>query len=192
MFSFYLTGHEDDSYIDFGAYNKHAITDEDDIVWLDVLDNDRWWTNFITGFKWSFPNPVHYRFEKTKAFTDTGTSCIIGPQDYIQWILNVLIDMLGSSQSSSKWGTVFDCSEVSNLPSFYLLFGDYWFEVMPEDYTVATDKDLDECAFCLQSTTGYSYWILGDVFMRGWYSIHDYGNMKMGFAPFINSSKNVP
>ena len=97
MFSFYLTGHEDDSYIDFGAYNKHAITDEDDIVWLNVKNNDRWWTNYITGFKWSFPNPVLYKLEKTKAFTDTGTSCIIGPQDYVDWILKVLIDLLSSS-----------------------------------------------------------------------------------------------
>jgi len=66
------------------------------------------------------------------------------------------------------------------------------FEVLPEDYTVATDGGLDECAFCLQGTTGYSYWILGDVFMRGWYSIHDYENMRFGFVPFIGSSKTVP
>ena len=64
--------------------------------------------------------------------------------------------------------------------------------VTPEDYTVATDQDLDECAFCLQGTNGYSYWILGDAFMRGWYSIHDYSNMRFGFAPFKGSSKTVP
>ena len=79
MFSFYLTGYEEESYIDFGAYDKNAITDEDDIVWLDVINNDRWWTNYITGFKWGSQDPVLYSFVKTKAFTDTGSSCIIGP-----------------------------------------------------------------------------------------------------------------
>ena len=79
MFSFYLTGHEDSSYIDFGDYNKQAITDENDIVWINAIDNDRWWTNYVTGFKWSNANTINYSFEQTKAFTDTGTSCIIGP-----------------------------------------------------------------------------------------------------------------
>ena len=133
-----------------------------------------------------------YSFEQTKAFTDTGTSCIIGPKDYVDWILSTLTDQLTSSSSSVKWGTVFACSEVNHLPSFYLLYGDHWFIVTPEDYTVATDQDLDECAFCLQGTHGYSYWILGDAFLRGWYSIHDYSNMRFGFAPFIGSPKTVP
>ena len=97
MFSFYLTGHADDSYIDFGKYDKHAITNENDIVWLEVLDNDRWWTNYITGFKWGYSNPMLYSFEQTKAFTDTGTSCIIGPKDYVDWILSTLTDQLTSA-----------------------------------------------------------------------------------------------
>lgn len=193
MFSFYLTGREDDSYIDFGMYDKNVMVSEKDIVWLDVLKNDRWWTNYITGFKWSlYSNPILYSFDQTKAFTDTGTSCLIGPKDYVDWILDTLMDMLTTSKASVKWGTVFSCSEVSSLPSFYLLFGEHWFEVLPEDYTVATDGEMDECAFCLQGTTAYSYWILGDVFMRGWYSIHDYENMRFGFVPFKGSSKTVP
>ena len=36
---------------------------------------------------------------------------------------------------------------------------------------------------------GYTYWILGDAFLRGWYSIHDYEKMRFGFAPFHGSEK---
>ena len=149
MFSFYLTGHLEDSYIDFGPYDENAITSMDDLVWLDVIQGDKLWSNTVTGLKWSHKSSELYRLEQTKAFTDTGTSCIIGPQDYIKWILETLEDILVSSQSSLKWGTIFDCQEINSLPSFYLLFGGYWFEVLPKDYTVVTDSNLDECAFCL-------------------------------------------
>ena len=97
MFSFYLTGHEEESYVDFGDYDRNVMKNEEEIVWLDVIDNDRWWTNFITGFKWDLPEPVLYNFEKTKAFTDTGTSCIIGPKDYVNWITQTLVNSLSSS-----------------------------------------------------------------------------------------------
>lgn len=36
---------------------------------------------------------------------------------------------------------------------------------------------------------GYSFWILGDAFLRGWYSIHDYEENRFGFAPFPGSEK---
>ena len=38
------------------------------------------------------------------------------------------------------------------------------------------DKDTDE-------------WILGDVFMRGWYNIHDHENLRFGFVPFKGSTR---
>ena len=38
------------------------------------------------------------------------------------------------------------------------------------------------------------YWLLGDVFMRGWYNIHDHttDGGRMGFVPFSGSSKTAP
>lgn len=57
------------------------------------------------------------------------------------------------------------------------------------DITLANDGSL--CALCL-GDSGADYWILGDVFLRGWYSIHDLDNMKMGFVPHATSVKAVP
>ena len=36
-----------------------------------------------------------------------------------------------------------------------------------------------------------SYFVLGDVFLRGYYSIHDMDNNRIGFAPHRNSHKHV-
>ena len=88
------------------------------------------------------------------------------------------------------WGHIFWCTEVPNLPPFSLNFGGYWFEVKPEDYSIEVAANI--CALCLQSIDGYTEWILGDVFMRGWYSIHDYESNRMGFIPFPDSSKTIP
>lgn len=55
-----------------------------------------------------------------------------------------------------------------------MLYGGYWFEVLPEDYLidVSLASDGSVCALCLTSIDGFYEWILGDVFMRGYYNIH--------------------
>jgi hypothetical protein len=39
---------------------------------------------------------------------------------------------------------------------------------------------------------GEPMWLLGDNFLRGWYSIHDADEFKMGFAPLKGNSKLAP
>ena len=67
-------------------------------------------------------------------------------------------------------------------------------QVKPEDYIVDVSAEKDEiyCAICLEANDSLGKWLLGDAFLRGWYSIHDYENMRMGFVPFNGSSKVVP
>ena len=52
MFSFYLTSKAGASYIDFGTPNPAVMSDPDDIVWIEVLNedgNENWWTNKLTA-----------------------------------------------------------------------------------------------------------------------------------------------
>ena len=81
--------------------------------------------------------------------TNTGQSCLSGPAEVINYIGDSLLSLIENVEGTDMSDSSFPCEERYMLPSFYLLYGDYWFEVMPEDYTVATDEDLDECAFCL-------------------------------------------
>ena len=44
VFSFFLTGEAGDSYIDFGTPNTAAMSAAEDLVWIDVIDDNDWWT----------------------------------------------------------------------------------------------------------------------------------------------------
>lgn len=86
---------------------------------------------------------------------------------------------------------MFKCRHAKDLPSFHLLYGGYWFEVLPEDYLIEVSYDGRWCAICIIGMD-VDYWILGDAFMRGWYNIHDHEHNRMGFVPFTGSSKSLP
>jgi hypothetical protein len=44
----------------------------------------------------------------------------------------------------------------------------------------------------ITTSTGKPYWLLGDNFLRGWYSVHDMDNARMGFAPLSGSTVSAP
>jgi hypothetical protein len=161
------------SYMDFGAPDD-AVINGQEIVWLDVVENDNGWTNYISGFKWgNDESPILYQLGNLKAYTDTGTSCISGPTSELLWIKKQLLQMITSYSANTDWGEVFSCNEIYLLPSFYLLLGDYWFPVNPRDYVVEVSTD-GQCSFCFTMVDTTDYWVLGTAFLRGWYSMYDY------------------
>ena len=76
------------------------------------------------------------------------------------------------------------------MPDFEILFGGYWMKILAEDYVVPVNS-YGTCSICLFGTDR-NYWLLGDVFLRGWYSIHDHTNGQMGFVPYSGSAKTKP
>ena len=89
MFSFLIAGDAGDtgsSYIDFGTPDTSVMTSESDIVWLESTNVGGWWSNYVTGWKYS-DSSVSIGTLKTWALTDTGSSCIHGPSQVIDTIL---------------------------------------------------------------------------------------------------------
>ena len=121
--------------------------------------------------------------------TDTGQSCLSGPAVLMNYIGDTLLSLIENIQGEDLSDATFDCGSSNNLPSFYLLYGDYWFEVRREDYVAQNTEG--KCFLCLTADEG-NEWILGDVFMRGWYNIHDHDNRRFGFAPFKGSGRSPP
>ena len=50
-FSFYMTGLDGQSYLDFGAPNPTLMADVP--IYIDIQDENLWWTEQLVGFRWS-------------------------------------------------------------------------------------------------------------------------------------------
>ena len=86
VFSFLLTddaGTTGTSYMDFGTPDVSVMTSESDIVWIDSTNVSGWWTNNITGWRWSDDVSSEAGLTSLWGLTDTGSSCIHGPTDAI-------------------------------------------------------------------------------------------------------------
>ena len=127
-FSFLLDGMDGASYLDFGKPDVNAMSYMNDLVYLEVADKSEWWMNYITGFKWGVDDSSSFYLDKAKAITDTGQSCLSGPAKIVNQIGETLIRLLTTADSGNIEEAWFECRERNILPSFYLLYGDYWFE----------------------------------------------------------------
>jgi len=178
-FSIYLTSavtEEDntgDSYIDFGTPVLNGGTP----LYIDVVDNDPWWSATLNGIYFEDDPSTLYMIDAKPALTDSGSSLISGPYAEVMGIRKILKTYLSTFYNVSGWGPIFPCSDRSNMPNFYLSYGDYWFQVRPEDYAVKIDWTYDECAFGIDVYND-AHWILGASFMRGLYIVHDHTNMR--------------
>merc|ERR1712125_100943 len=77
-----------------------------------------------------------------------------------------------------------DCSKIPSLPKLTVTLGGHDFVLEGKDYTISVSGQ------CLFAFTGVDVppprgplWIMGDVFMRKYYCVFDYGNKKMRIAP---------
>jgi hypothetical protein len=87
------------------------------------------------------------------------------------------------------------CDEKNQYEDVYFTIDGFKFQVTVEDYFFvfpASDEYDEQCLLGFLDGKGQDYWLLGDVFMRGYYSIHDnsdHKNARIGFAPHATSIK---
>lgn len=109
---------------------------------------------------------------------DTGTSLIAGPPS--------AVDKL-----TAPIGTVAaDCSNVHTLPNITFTFSGHDFELTPDFYVLRGDdgKGNVQCQLGIQGVNaGVPIWILGDPFLRAFYTVWDKDSNRVGFAPAIHS-----
>jgi len=105
---------------------------------------------------------------------DTGTSIIVGPPDAAKQ----LIDKIGTVNQ--------DCSGVEKLPTITFSFNGKTFDLGPEFYVLKQEDDKTkkmQCQIGIQGmNVGMPMWILGDPFLRKYYTVYDRANNQVGFA----------
>jgi len=114
-----------------------------------------------------------------KAILDSGTSLLAGPTNEV----TAFAKSIGATATGPEWFV--DCAKVPHLPalSFYLGAGGSNYTLTGSQYV------LNVQGVCLLAMQGIDIpapagplWILGDVFMRTYYTIFDYGQERLGFA----------
>ncbi|TFK75870.1 aspartic peptidase A1 [Pluteus cervinus] len=128
--------------------------------------------------KVAFGNDV-LELENTGAAIDTGTSLIAVPTD----VAEMLNAQIGAKKSWNGQYTV-DCAKVPSLPELSFYFGDNVYPLQGSDYI------LEVQGTCISAFTGMdinlpggSLWIIGDVFLRKYFTVYDLGKHAVGFAP---------
>ncbi|KAG6866482.1 hypothetical protein C0991_004000 [Blastosporella zonata] len=116
--------------------------------------------------------------ENTGAAIDTGTSLIALPVD----IAEMLNTQIGAKKSWNGQYTV-DCAKVPSLPELSFSFGGKQYPLKGSDYI------LEVQGTCMSAFTGMDInlpwgklWIIGDVFLRRYYTVYDLGRNAVGFA----------
>ncbi|KAL6484452.1 hypothetical protein MHYP_G00064970 [Metynnis hypsauchen] len=114
------------------------------------------------------------------AIVDTGTSMLECPPQYVA----SLQEMLGAHKDSSSH-YVFECSKVNSLPTLTFVMNGAHLHLPPSAYVLQSQGS--HCKSGIKQShekyrDGHPYWILGDVFLRQFYSVFDQGRARVGFA----------
>jgi len=104
---------------------------------------------------------------------DTGTSILAGPPSSVNGLI-------------SKIGTVAaDCSNVDKLPVITFSFAGKDFDLGPDFYVLrmSGENGQEQCQLGIQGVNaGAPIWILGDPFLRKYYTVWDKDANRVGFA----------
>lgn len=173
VFAFYLGGsEEDESEAVFGGIDKDHYTGEIEYI---PLRRKAYWEVDLDAIIFGDESA---ELESTGAILDTGTSLNVLPSS--------LADMLNAEIGAKKgWNGQYtvDCAARDSLP-------DITFNLAGSNYSLpATDYILEVSGSCISTFQGMDFpepvgplVILGDAFLRRYYSVYDLGKNAVGLA----------
>jgi hypothetical protein len=177
--------------IDAGRYQGN-------ITWLPLV-KQLWWTVNLNGVKVADSDVVSGVADTT--ILDSGTSLIVGPRDQILNTIDAIQSSAGIPIYYDSTNQIFavKCSDVNLLPNLtFVLSGSdnrqYHYTMPGPAYVVKSlSSDPATCPLALQGdgSTGSVKWILGDPFLRTFYSVYDYANSRAGLAAAYPSAGSV-
>ncbi|XP_029428191.1 gastricsin-like [Rhinatrema bivittatum] len=173
IFSFYLNDQAGE--VVFGGVDSNLYSGQ--IHWAPVTQEIYWQIGIeefsINGQATGWCN------QGCQGIVDTGTPSLTIPQQYIGNFLQYV-----GAQQSQNGEYLINCNNVHNLPTISFTINGVEFSLSPSAYILQSNGYciiLVEPTY-LPSRNGQPLWILGDVFLRQYYSVYDFGNNQVGFA----------
>jgi len=140
----------------------------------DVVEQ-RYWSLKFDSMQQKGKLPID--MSKYYAVIDSGTSAIIGPQS--------LVDQLTEGIKVRR-----TCKGIEELPDITFTIDSTEYTLSYKDYVISvTQDDITECIMGIMGSPfpdDFNYFILGDNFMRKYYTYFDKNNNRVGFAEANN------
>ncbi|KAJ1987512.1 aspartic proteinase precursor [Dimargaris cristalligena] len=176
VFAFYLSDENKnkgaEGVMTLGGVDESHYTG--DITWADVRRKGYWEVD-LQGARLG---DVDINVKGTGAAIDTGTSLIAIP--------TTLAELINQEIGATKgWNGQYsvDCSKLDTMPDFTFKFGGKDFVLTAHEYTLQVQNN------CISAFMGIDMpeklgplWIVGDAFLRKFYTVYDLGNNRVGFA----------
>ncbi|KAM9764463.1 pregnancy-associated glycoprotein 1-like [Dama dama] len=115
-----------------------------------------------------------------EALVDTGTSLIQGPRR----LVNNILRLIGTIPRGSKHYV--SCFVVNTLPSIIFTINGFNYPLPAQAYIIKDSSGNCYTSFKEDTaSTSTETWILGDVFLRQYFSVYDRGNDRIGLAQAV-------
>ncbi|XP_012675128.2 pepsin A-like [Clupea harengus] len=165
-FSVYLSSNSaTGSEVTFGGYDPSHYTGN--LVWI-PLSSETYWQ--ITVESMTVNGNVVACNGGCQAIVDTGTSLIVGPNSDI------------SSLNNAVGGASVNCQNIANMPEVTININGHAFTLPASAYVRQSNYYGCSTGF---GNGGSSLWILGDVFIRQYYTIFNMSNNYVGLAKAV-------
>jgi len=158
---------EDGGEVIFGGIDHSAYTGKLEYA---PVRRHAYWEVDLEGIQFG---DEYLELEGTGAAIDTGTSLIAVPTD----VAEMLNAEIGATKSWNGQYTV-PCEKVPTLPELTLFLNGKPYPLSGSDYI------LNLQGTCVSAFQGIDFdlWVIGDVFLRRYYTVYDLGNNAVGFA----------
>ncbi|KAM5182271.1 gastricsin-like [Mantella aurantiaca] len=173
IFSVYLGSQSGE--VIFGGVDTSLYSGQ--INWA-PLSNDLYWQVALQDFSIN-GQATGWCSNGCQAIVDTGTTQLNIPDPYMQQLLPYL------GIQNQNGGYYVNCNNLQSMPTLSFTINGVSFPLSPSAYIVQENGycSANFLSISLPAQNGDPLWILGDVFLREYYSVFDFGNNQVGFAP---------
>ena len=172
-------GTDTDSVVWIGGYNATMFA-KGELHFAPVQEPEvGFWTLALGGVSLDDSN---VRITASKAIFDTGTTLILAPFNDFTQVANVFTNQYGCQNSDAF--VVCNCTAIppDDYPDLVFTLGGHEARLPSSKYMYQIPYDGELYCLMMLSTFPADFWILGDFFLRQFYTVFDMDNNQVGFA----------
>ena len=186
-------------YLDNVGWNGKTTAKDQSILMIGDFDLQAYAETPSEGFTFHTPlpendqwvfvmNEIHF---DSRAYLDTSTVVIDPGTQYIYGPGNVVSAILGDIRSRHLCSYIdgflsCSCSSINNNPDIIFYIDNEEYSISAAEYQQQIDG---QCIVYIQQQANQQ-WVLGQIFLRKYYSVWSYESNQIGFIKSINNSKS--